>query len=117
MRAGTRAVQFAREDARGPDCARSRAVRAVQIDPARPLGHSNPMDHRLDLSGLKCPLPVLRSRKRLRAMAPGEELDVVCTDPMSAIDIPNMVRELGDELIEQRAEGGRLSFRIRKAST
>jgi tRNA 2-thiouridine synthesizing protein A len=75
------------------------------------------MDHRLDLSGLKCPLPVLRSRKRLRAMAPGEELDVVCTDPMSAIDIPNMVRELGDELIEQRAESGRLSFRIRKAST
>ena len=92
-------------------------TRAVQIDPTRPLGHSNGMDHRLDLSGLKCPLPVLRSSKRLRAMAPGEELDVVCTDPMSAIDIPNMVRELGDELVEQRAEGGRLSFRIRKAST
>lgn len=75
------------------------------------------MDHRLDLTGLKCPLPVLRARKRLRAMAAGEELDVVCTDPMSAIDIPNMVRELGDDLLEQSVDGPRLRFRIRKANT
>lgn len=48
-------------------------------------------------------------------MAPGDELDVVCTDPMSAIDIPNMVRELGDHLLDQSADGARLRFRIRKA--
>lgn len=81
------------------------------------MGHSKAMDHRLDLSGLKCPLPVLRTRKRLRAMAAGEVLDVVCTDPMSAIDIPNMVRELGDQLLEQTASAATLRFRIRKAQT
>jgi tRNA 2-thiouridine synthesizing protein A len=70
----------------------------------------------LDLSGLKCPLPVLRARKALRRMAPGERLDVTCTDPMSAIDIPNMVRESGDRLLEARTQTATLFFRIEKAT-
>jgi tRNA 2-thiouridine synthesizing protein A len=70
---------------------------------------------RLDLTGLKCPLPVLRTRKALRALAPGRVLEVACTDPMSAIDIPNMVRENGDSLLDQRREPGALVFRIQKA--
>lgn len=78
------------------------------------------MSERLDLSGLKCPLPVLRTRKALRKLAPGGELEVVCTDPMSAIDIPNMVREGGYSLLEQRSEqraqSAHLFFRIRKGS-
>lgn len=68
---------------------------------------------RLDLTGLKCPLPVLRTRKALRALAGGGEIEVVCTDPMSAIDIPNMVREEGGVLLEQRAQDSQLLFRIR----
>ncbi|MBX9757587.1 MAG: sulfurtransferase TusA family protein [Beijerinckiaceae bacterium] len=72
------------------------------------------MNTRLDLSGLKCPLPILRTRKALREMAPGEVIEVVCTDPMSAIDIPNMVREQGDALLEQSAAAPHLFFRIRK---
>jgi len=71
---------------------------------------------RLDLSGLKCPLPVLRTRKALRGLPAGGELEVVCTDPMAAIDIPNLVRERGDAMIEQRAEPPHLSFVIRKAA-
>ena len=38
----------------------------------------------LDLRGLKCPLPVLRTRKILRAMKTGDPLLVLCTDPMAA---------------------------------
>ena len=72
------------------------------------------MNERLDLSGLKCPLPVLRTRKALRAMAPGAELEVVCTDPISALDIPNMVREEGAALIAQERRDARLFFRIRR---
>lgn len=72
------------------------------------------MSENLDLTGLKCPLPVLRTRKALRRLAAGAELEVSCTDPMSAIDIPNMVREEGDSLIEQRTDAARLVFRIRK---
>lgn len=69
----------------------------------------------LDLSGLKCPLPALRTRKALKGLAPGARLSVVCTDPMAAIDIPNLVRETGDSLEAQSEQGGKLVFAILKA--
>jgi tRNA 2-thiouridine synthesizing protein A len=71
--------------------------------------------HTLDLSGLKCPLPALKTRKALKGLAAGSLLSVVCTDPMAAIDIPNLVRETGDVLAGQREHAGRLTFDIRKA--
>jgi tRNA 2-thiouridine synthesizing protein A len=43
-------------------------------------------------------------------------LQVLCTDPMAAIDIPNLIRETGDALVSQSSEGGVLSFVIRKAA-
>jgi len=53
---------------------------------------------KLDLSGLKCPLPALKTRKALKALTGGDRLEVRCTDPLSVIDIPNLVRETGDEV-------------------
>ena len=70
----------------------------------------------LDLSGLKCPLPALKTRKALQRLSAGERLTVICTDPLAAIDIPNLVRETGDVLEGQESEGGRLVFRLRKMS-
>lgn len=55
----------------------------------------------LDLRGLKCPLPVLRTRKALTALAPGDRLEVLADDPLAGLDIPNFVREAGEELVEQ----------------
>ena len=72
-------------------------------------------EERLDLKGLKCPLPALRARKRLAALAPGSLLLVEATDPMSAIDIPNMVRETGDVMEGAERNDKVLRFRIRKA--
>ena len=69
----------------------------------------------LDLSGLKCPLPVLRTRKALHSMTPGERLHVICTDPLAGIDLPNLIRETGDVLEKQSQEASRISFLIRKA--
>ncbi|MGO4573857.1 sulfurtransferase TusA family protein [Microvirga sp. 2TAF3] len=69
----------------------------------------------LDLSGLKCPLPVLRTRKALRTLKSGDRLTVICTDPLSAIDVPNLIRETGDILDAQRREETRLVFVIRKS--
>jgi tRNA 2-thiouridine synthesizing protein A len=69
----------------------------------------------LDLSGLKCPLPALRTRKALKPLAPGARLTVACTDPMAAIDIPNLLRETGDQLAGQASADGRLTFDIIKA--
>ena len=52
----------------------------------------------LDLTGLKCPLPVLRTRKALKALTIGDRLIVRCTDPMAVIDVPAMVQQRGDEV-------------------
>ena len=55
---------------------------------------------KLDLTGLKCPLPVLRTQKALGAMSAGTRLQVITTDPMSVIDIPHFCTEQGHELIK-----------------
>jgi tRNA 2-thiouridine synthesizing protein A len=68
----------------------------------------------LDLSGLKCPLPALKTRKALTRLAKGDRLAVTCTDPLSAIDIPNLLRETGDKLLSNGKEGEKLVFRIEK---
>ncbi len=69
---------------------------------------------RLDLRGLKCPLPALRTRKALKQAAPGQLFLVECTDPLSTIDIPNLLRETGDELEAQESAEGLHVFRIRR---
>ncbi len=69
----------------------------------------------LDLKGLKCPLPALKARKALKSVVLGGTLQVICTDPMAAIDIPNLIRETGDELVSQAANDGVMVFVIRKA--
>lgn len=70
----------------------------------------------LDLTGLKCPLPALRTRKALKALKPGDLLEVRCTDPLSVIDIPNLVRETGDriEITERGVQD--IVFLIEKAN-
>lgn len=69
----------------------------------------------LDLSGLKCPLPALKTRKALTRLSAGDRLAVTCTDPLSAIDIPNLLRETGDRLIANDKQGEKLVFRIEKS--
>ncbi len=68
----------------------------------------------LDLKGLKCPLPALRTLKALKAMTPGATLIVECTDPMSAIDVPHCVSNNGDTLESLSEDNGVLRFRIRR---
>ena len=70
----------------------------------------------LDLRGLKCPLPALRTRKALRAMRPDDVILVHCTDPLAAIDIPHLLAQDGHELLGETREAGVLTFRIRKAT-
>lgn len=70
----------------------------------------------LDLRGLRCPLPALKTRKALTGLAPGDLLVVECTDPLAAIDIPNLLRETGDALDGEGRDEGVLVFRIRKAA-
>ena len=79
-----------------------------------PVMSENHFEITLDLSGLLCPLPVLKARKRLAAMASGHVLKVIATDPMSAIDMPHFCNEQGHTLLDQTTEDGTLTFRIRR---
>jgi tRNA 2-thiouridine synthesizing protein A len=68
----------------------------------------------LDVSGLLCPLPVLRARKRLETMPAGHVLKVMATDPMSAIDMPHFCSEQGHALLSSVRDGATFIFRIRR---
>ncbi|MEN3349866.1 MAG: tRNA 2-thiouridine synthesizing protein [Bradyrhizobium sp.] len=71
---------------------------------------------KLDLTGLKCPLPALKTRKALRSVTPGDRLEVHCTDPLSVIDIPNLVRETGDKVEITERTDARIVFLIEKTN-
>lgn len=68
----------------------------------------------MNLRGLKCPLPTLRVKKMLSGLKSGDIVVAECTDPLAAIDIPNLVRQTGDVLEEKAEADGVLTFRIRK---
>lgn len=60
-----------------------------------------------DLRGLKCPLPVLKTRKRMKDMPSGTLLWVETSDPLAVVDIPHFCREYGHTLHDtQSVESG-----------
>ncbi|MEJ2686727.1 MAG: sulfurtransferase TusA family protein [Gammaproteobacteria bacterium] len=71
-------------------------------------------EHTLDASGLTCPLHVLMCRAELARMEIGEELCFVGTDRGCLLEIPLLARYCGCEMVEQRSNGGRHQFRIRR---
>lgn len=74
----------------------------------------DPSPRRLDARGLHCPLPILRTRKTLNAMAPGEELLVEATDPASVIDFKHFCNTTDNALVECRVEDGVYYYLIRR---
>ncbi|MGN6536368.1 MAG: sulfurtransferase TusA family protein [Mesorhizobium sp.] len=71
---------------------------------------------RYDLRGLNCPLPVLKARKKLTAMAPGSLLQLETTDPLAVIDIPAFCAEAGHRLVETTAHDGGHRFLIERSA-
>ncbi len=68
----------------------------------------------LDARGLLCPLPVLKARKRLQAMASGEVLRLLATDPAAVIDVPHFCTESGHALLGSDEVEGATAYRIRR---
>ncbi len=71
-------------------------------------------DQEIDATGLLCPLPVLKARKRLLGMAPGNVLRLVATDPAAVVDVPHFCAEAGHELISTGEDGGAQVYLIRR---
>ncbi|SFP56130.1 sulfurtransferase TusA family protein [Tranquillimonas alkanivorans] len=71
-------------------------------------------DQDLDALGLLCPLPVLKARKRMQAMAAGQVLRVQADDPAAVVDIPHFCAEAGHDFLGAEAQGDTQHYFIRK---
>ena len=68
----------------------------------------------LDVTGLNCPMPLLKAKKALNGLAPGTLLRVIATDPGSVRDFEVFAKQSGNELLESVATEGRFTFLLRK---
>lgn len=57
------------------------------------------VDQVLDTKGLTCPMPLLKTKKTLKGMSPGQILEVMGTDPGSKNDIPDFGNKGGNEFL------------------
>ena len=71
-------------------------------------------DQEIDATGLLCPLPVLKARKRLIGMAPGAVLRLIATDPAAVIDVPHFCNESGHVLLASDEQDGAQVYLIRR---
>jgi tRNA 2-thiouridine synthesizing protein A len=71
-------------------------------------------DFELDARGLNCPLPILRTKKVLNGMSPGQSLKILATDPGSVRDFQAFARQTGHELVAASESGGEFHFLLRK---
>lgn len=71
-------------------------------------------DQELDACGLNCPLPILRAKKSLAAMAAGQVLHIIATDPGAVKDFEAFSKQTGNVLLESREEDGKFYFLLKK---
>lgn len=70
----------------------------------------------LDASGLKCPLPVLKTRKAIKGLEAGQVISVQSTDPASPLDFKHFCNSSGHELMSETETDGTFTFLIRKGA-
>ena len=68
----------------------------------------------LDTTGLLCPLPVLKLRKFMSSLSPGDSIRVIADDPAAAIDVPHFCSEHGHDLVSQEYAEGTIDFVVCK---
>lgn len=74
-------------------------------------------DEQLDARGLRCPLPILKAKKRLYELRPGEVLRVLADDPGSVKDFQSFSRQTGNELLDLQELGDHYLFILRRAGS
>lgn len=73
--------------------------------------------HRLDARNLLCPMPVIRTQNRVADLAPGDELEVLCTDPGALTDIPAWCRIEGHAVVQSGERNGDFFVRLKVAQS
>jgi len=72
-------------------------------------------DQVIDLKGLSCPMPMLKTKKALQASEAGKILQVIITDAGSKTDMPALLKASGDELLKMEEASGVFSFYLKKS--
>lgn len=72
------------------------------------------VDIELDLSGLTCPMPLLKTKQSLNKMAAGQVVKVIATDPGSERDFQVFARQSGNRLLDFEKDDGRFLYWIQK---
>lgn len=70
-------------------------------------------EHELDARNLLCPLPVIRTQNKVKSLADGDILKVICTDPGALSDIPAWCRINGHQVVKTQQQGRELTIIIR----
>jgi tRNA 2-thiouridine synthesizing protein A len=68
----------------------------------------------LDLKGLSCPIPIIKTAKAMKELAPGELLEAYATDPGSVSDFKAWAQATGNPLVETGQDGGVFHFILKK---
>jgi tRNA 2-thiouridine synthesizing protein A len=68
----------------------------------------------LDLKGMSCPLPIVKTAQAIKGVASGDLIEAFATDPGSVPDFAAWCTATGNELVEQSTEAGVFRFLIRK---
>jgi len=72
------------------------------------------IDVRVDARGLNCPMPIVKTAQAIKAMASGQALEVVATDPGSVKDFEAWSKSTGNALVEHTSDGAVFRFVLRK---
>jgi tRNA 2-thiouridine synthesizing protein A len=71
-------------------------------------------DAELDARGLNCPLPILRTKKKLSELASGQVLKIEATDPSAVKDFQMFAKQTGHQLLAHLDEGKEFTFFMQK---
>jgi len=72
-------------------------------------------DQVLDVRGLSCPIPLLKTKKALESIGPGQILQIICADPGSRLHIPELGKRTGNQFLGMlQAQNGCTIYFIKK---
>lgn len=72
-------------------------------------------DQVLDCSGMSCPMPILKTKKAVDGLQPGQILKMIATDPGSTSDMKAWTEKTGNQLVASEKEGDKFVFYIKKS--
>ncbi|MEC3533685.1 sulfurtransferase TusA family protein, partial [Bacillus thuringiensis] len=74
------------------------------------------VDMSLDCKGLACPMPIVKTKKAIEGLTPGQVIEVKATDKGSTVDIKSWASKVGHQYIGTKHEGDVLVHYVRKAN-